>query len=250
MGAPYLDGHGHHTDRSGNLFIEPEELAEATGLLADLGFQLHFHAIGDRAVTAALDTLAAIPGGLRESGRHHIAHLQFVRPSDLGRFAELGVTANFQPLWACRDEQNDQLTVPFVGDERAAWQYRIGSFLRHGARVAFGSDWPVSSADPLQEMHVAVNRMLSTRLGQPGSVETTEPLLPDEAITIGAAVDAFTRGVAYVNHEEDMAGTLELGKLADVAVLTQDIYAVPPAAIGDTTVALTIASGQVVHGDE
>ena len=250
MGAPYLDGHGHHTDRSGSLFIEPEELAEATGLLADLGFQLHFHAIGDRAVTVALDTLAKIPDRLRAGGRHHIAHLQFVRPSDLGRFAELGVTANFQPLWACRDEQNDQLTVPFVGDERAAWQYRIGSFLRLGSRVAFGSDWPVSSADPLQEMHVAVNRVLSTRLGAPGSAETTVPLLPDEAITIGAAVDAFTRGVAYLNHEEDVAGTLELGKLADIAVLSQDVYAVRPAAIGHTTVALTVAGGQIVHGDE
>jgi predicted amidohydrolase YtcJ len=250
MGTPYLDGHGHHTDRSGNLFIEPAELTEAVGLLADLGFQLHFHAIGDRAVTAALDALATIPDGQRASGRHHIAHLQFVSPSDLGRFAALGVTANFQPLWACRDAQNDQLTVPFVGDERAAWQYRIGSLLRLGSRLAFGSDWPVSSADPLQEMHVAVNRMLSTRLGEPGSVETTTPLLPDEAITIGAAVDAFTRGVAYVNHEEDVAGTLEPGKLADIAVLTQDIYAVPPTAIGDTTVALTVASGQIVHGDE
>ena len=235
---------------SGNLFIEPEELAEAIGLLADLGFQLHFHAIGDAAVTAALDALATIPDRLRASGRHHIAHLQFVRPADLERFAELGVTANFQPLWACKDEQNDQLTVPFVGEERAKWQYRIGSFLRHGSRVAFGSDWPVSSADPLQEMHVAVNRMLSTRLGQPGTAETTVPLLPDEAIRIDAAVDAFTLGVAYVNHEEDVAGTLEPGKLADIAVLTQDIYAVPAAAIGDTTVALTVASGQIVHGDE
>jgi predicted amidohydrolase YtcJ len=140
--------------------------------------------------------------------------------------------------------------VPFVGDERAGWQYRIGSLLRLGARVAFGSDWPVSSADPLQEMHVAVNRMLSTRLGEAGSVETTTPLLPDEAIPIDAAVDAFTRGVAYVNHEEDVAGTLEPGKVADVAVLTQDVYAVPAAAIGETTVALTVAGGRIVHGDE
>jgi len=250
MGAPYLDGHGHHTEHSGNLFIEPEELAEAAGRLADLGFQMHFHAIGDRAASAALDAVARIPLEQRAVGRHHIAHLQFVSPADLQRFAPLGVIANFQPLWACRDAQNDELTVAFVGEERAAWQYRIRSFLRLGSRVAFGSDWPVSSADPLQEMHVAVNRMLSTRLGQPGSVETTQPLLPDEAITVGAAVDAFTRGVAYVNHEEDVAGTLELGKLADVAVLTQDIYAIPPAAIGDTTVALTVAGGQIVHGDE
>ena len=250
MGTPYLDGHGHATDRTGNLFIDEAELAEATRRLGDLGFQMHFHAIGDRAVTTALDLLAKLPDGSRAGGRHHIAHLQFVSPADLERFAALGVIANYQPLWACKDEQNDQLTVPFVGPERAMWQYRIGSALRLGTRVAFGSDWPVSSADPLQEMHVAVNRMLSVRLGEPGSVETTMPLLPGEAITVHDAVDAFTRGVAYVNHEEDVAGTLEPGKLADVAVLTQDIYEIPRTTIGNTSVALTIASGQVVYGAE
>jgi hypothetical protein len=108
----------------------------------------------------------------------------------------------------------------------------------------------VSSADPLQELHVAVNRVLSARLGMPGTDETTVPLLPAEAIGVDAAVDAFTRGVAYVNHEEDVAGTLELGKIADFAVLDQDLYAIPAGAIGDTSVAVTIASGQVVHGDE
>jgi predicted amidohydrolase YtcJ len=97
---------------------------------------------------------------------------------------------------------------------------------------------------------VAVNRMLSVRLGDPGSVETTMPLLPGEAITVDATVDAFTRGVAYVNHEEDVAGTLEPGKLADVAVLSQDIYGIPRTTIGNTSVALTIASGRIVHGDE
>jgi predicted amidohydrolase YtcJ len=250
MGAPYLDGHGHATDHAGSLFIEPEELREAAGRLADLGFQMHFHAIGDRAIGAALDALAALPEAQRVSGRHHIAHLQFISPADLERFAKLGITGNFQPLWACTDAQNDTLTVPFVGPERAAWQYRIGSLLRLGARVAFGSDWPVSSADPLQELHVAVNRMLSARLGGRGSVETTVPLLPAEAIGVDAAVDAFTRGVAYLNHEEDMAGTLEPGKAADFAILDQDLYAIPSNAIGDTSVAATIASGQVVHGDE
>jgi predicted amidohydrolase YtcJ len=250
MGEPYLDGHGNVSGHAGSLFIEPDELAEVTGKLAGLGFQLHFHAIGDRAVTAALDALAALPEAQRAGGRHHIAHLQFVRPADLERFAQLGVIANFQPLWACRDEQNDLLTVPFVGPGRAGWQYRIGSLLRLGTRLAFGSDWPVSSADPLQELHVAVNRVLSTRLGEPGSAETTEPLLPAEAIGVDAAVDAFTRGVAYVNHEEDVAGTLEPGKVADIAVLDQDLFTLAPGAIGDTSVALTIAGGQVVHGDE
>jgi len=250
MGAPYLDGHGHVTDHAGSLFIEPDELTEAAGRLADLGFQMHFHAIGDRAVSVALDALAALPESQRISGRHHIAHLQFISPADVERFSKLRVTGNFQPLWACKDEQNDQLTLPFVGLERANWQYRIGSLLRLGTRVAFGSDWPVSSADPLQELHVAVNRMLSARLGEPGTAETTVPLLPAEAIGVDAAVDAFTKGVAYVNHEEEVAGTLEPGKVADFAVLDQDLYAIPRNAIGDTSVALTIASGQVVHGDE
>jgi hypothetical protein len=250
MRAPYLDGHGHATDHAGSLFIEPDELTEIVGTLAGLGFQMHFHAIGDRAVTAALDALATLPQALRTAGRHHIAHLQFVDPADLQRFAALGVAANFQPLWACRDEQNDALTVPFVGKERADWQYRIGSLLRLGTRVAFGSDWPVSSADPLQELHVAVNRMLSARLGDPGSAETTIPLLPEEAITVAAAVDAFTSGVAYVNHEEDVAGVLEPGKVADVAVLDQDIFTLPATAIGNSSVVLTVASGQVVHGGQ
>jgi predicted amidohydrolase YtcJ len=139
-------------------------------------------------------------GALRASGRHHIAHLQFIRPADVERFAPLGVIASFQPLWACKDEQNDRLTLPHVGLARANWQYRIGSLLRLGTRLAFGSDWPVSSADPLQELHVA--------------------------------------------------GTLEPGKVADVAVLDQDLFTIAPNAIGDTRVALTIAAGQVVHGDE
>ena len=234
------------TDHSGSLFIEPDELAEAAGRLADLGFQMHFHAIGDRAVSAALDALAALPRSQRVSGRHHIAHLQFVSPADLERFAKLGVTGNFQPLWACKDDQNDKLTLPFVGLDRASWQYRIGSLLRLGTRVAFGSDWPVSSADPLQELHVAVNRVLSAHLGAPGTTETTVPLLPAEAVGVRRRLDAFTRGVAYVNHEEDVAGTLEPGKIADFAVLDQDLYTIPPNAIGDTIVALTIASGQVV----
>jgi predicted amidohydrolase YtcJ len=250
MGSPYLDGHGHDTSHSGSLFIEREELAEAAYRLAELGFQMHFHAIGDRAVMTALDVLGGLAEAQRASGRHHIAHLQFIHPADLERFAKLGVTGNFQPLWACKDEQNDQLTVPFVGQARANWQYRIGTLLRMGSRIAFGSDWPVSSADPLQELHVAVNRMLSPRLGQPGTTETTVPLLPGEAVGLDVAVDAFTRGVAYVNHEEESAGTLETGKVADFAVLDQDLYAIPATAIGDTSVTLTIASGRVVHGDE
>jgi predicted amidohydrolase YtcJ len=249
MSAPYLDRDGHPTGRRGRLFVEPETLTGAVLRLAAEGFQLHFHAIGDRAVSTALDALAALPDEQRSSGRHHLAHLQFIAPPDLARFRALDAVANFQPLWASHDQQMDEMTVPFVGSERAGWQYLIGSLVRRGTRIAFGSDWPISSADPLQEMHVAVNRVLSERLGQAGEPECASPFLPAQAITVDDAIGAFTSGVDWVNHEEHAAGTLLPGLRADVAVLDQDLYAIPPGEIGGTSVVMTVASGEVVFGD-
>ncbi len=249
MSAPYLDGHGHPTGDGGSLFIEPEILASAVRRLAAEGFQLHFHAIGDRAVTVALDVLEALPAGPRRAARHHVAHLQFIRPADTGRFAALDVVANFQPLWACAEPQMDELTLPFVGQERAGWQYQIAALARRGARIAFGSDWPISSADPLQEMHVAVNRVLSSRLGAAGEPAREIPFMPEQAIGVDAALDAFISGVAWVNHEETVTGTLVPGMRADVAVFDQDLFAIPAGEIGDASVELTISGGAVVHGD-
>ncbi|HYZ52438.1 MAG TPA: amidohydrolase family protein [Streptosporangiaceae bacterium] len=241
-----------------------------------------------------------IAGGARPGGgagpapdlRHHLAHLQFIRPDDLDRFRALGAVANFQPLWACNEPQMTELTLPVVGPERAAWQYRIGELARRGMRIAFGSDWPVSSADPLQEIHVAVNRRLSPELGTPGTAETVpparlrgparlpippslrrlpsslvprssvqaarrpcgslmeQPFFPEEAVTVTEALTAFTAGVAYVNHRDTELGSLRPGSRADIAVLGRDILAIPPGEIGGTRVDLTIAGGQVVHGDE
>jgi predicted amidohydrolase YtcJ len=249
MSAPYLDRDGHPTGHQGRLFIDAETLSNAVRRLAAEGFQLHFHAIGDRAVSTALDALAALPGEQRRNGRHHLAHLQFIAPRDMERFRALDAVANFQPLWACHDPQMDEMTLPFVGPERAGWQYVIGSLVRSGTRIAFGSDWPISSADPLQEMHVAVNRVLSERLGRAGEPESASPFLPAQAITVDDAIGAFTSGVDWVNHEEHAAGRLLPGLRADVAVLDQDLYAIPPGEIGATSVVMTVASGEVVFGD-
>ena len=245
MSAPYLGRGGER----GRLFIDPGPLREATGRLAAEGFQLHFHAIGDRAVSAALDALAALPAGPRRAARHHVAHLQFIAPADMGRFRALDAVANFQPLWACNEPQMEELTLPFVGPERAAWQYQIGSLLRGGTRVAFGSDWPISSADPLQEMHVAVNRVLSERLGRAGEPAYEHPFMPAQAITVDDAIGAFTSGVDWVNHEEHAAGTLRPGMRADLAVLDQDLHAIPAREIGTTSVVMTVAGGTVVFGE-
>ena len=249
MSAPYLDRHGHPTGHDGRLFIDPQTLNAAAGRLAAEGFQLHFHAIGDRAVATALDALAALPAAGRRAARHHVAHLQFIRPQDMGRFRALDAVANFQPLWACAEPQMEELTLPFVGPERAAWQYQIGSLARMGTRIAFGSDWPISSADPLQEMHVAVNRVKSERLGRPGEPECESPFLPEQAITVADAIGAFTSGVDWVNHEENAVGTLRPGLRADVTVLDQDLFTVPASAIGSASVVMTVANGQVVFGN-
>jgi len=237
MSDPYLGGHGR-----GELFIDQGELATIVMALRD--FQLHIHAIGDRAVTTALDALAGLTPAVRAAGRHHIAHLQFVRPSDVPRFAELGVIANFQPLWACLDDQMEELTIPFAGPERSAWQYPIGGVLRGGGRIAFGSDWPVSSPDPLEQIHVAVNRAASPGC-RPGARD--EPFLPEQAITVTEALSAFTSGVAYVNHAEDVTGVLAAGRRADIAVLDQDVFAIPARDIGATSVVMTVADGTVVY---
>jgi len=250
MNAPYLDRHGQPTSHNGNYFIDPEELKTIVQRLSGDGFQLHFHALGDGAVTAGLDALGTLPAAERQSGRHHLAHLQFIAPRDRDRFRQLNAVANFQPLWAAADPQMTELTIPFVGEERATWQYLIGGLAERGARLAFGSDWPVSSGDPLQEMHVAVNRVLSHRIGRAGTPECEEPFLPEQAITVDTAIRAFTEGVAYVNHEESVTGRLEAGMRADVVVLDQDLFAIPPTDIGSTSAVLTVANGRLVHGDE
>jgi predicted amidohydrolase YtcJ len=250
MSSAYLGEPGQHGTHRGHLFIEPDLLSDAVRTLDAEGFQVHFHAIGDRAVASALDAIDGVGDARRGRNRHHIAHLQFIAPSDLDRFAEVGAIANFQPLWACNDPQMDELTVPYVGEERAAWQYSIGSLVSRHARVVFGSDWPVSSPDPLQEIHVAVNRMLSTKLGRSGTAETTKPFRPDQGLSLDDALAAFTRGVAYVNGDEDLLGVLDVGRRGDVAVLSRDLFTIPATEIGDTTVDLTVAGGVVVHGDE
>ncbi len=235
MSRPYRDGCGAHTHNDGLSFVDPARLAEAVTRLDAEGFQVHVHAIGDRAVREALDAFGAARGANGPSrGRHHIAHLQFVAPADRERFARLDVAANLQALWAVGDEAMTEMTLPFVDEEVAAWQYPFGSLARAGARLVAGSDWPVSTPDPLQALHVAVNRV------EPGG--SGEPFLPEEALTAEQAFAAYTSGSAYVNHRDD-SGTLAAGAVADLAVLDRDPFAGDPAGIGETTVRGTYVDG-------
>ena len=157
-------------------FVPRDVLLEAVPRLDAEGFQVHVHAIGDRAVRDALDAFEAARRGSRQArpgttddNRHHIAHLQVVHPDDVRRFADLGVAANMQPLWAAHEPQMDELTIPFLGPERSTWQYPFAALRDAGARLVAGSDSPVTSPDPLWGMHVAVNRIAppEERVGDP-----------------------------------------------------------------------------------
>ena len=237
---PYLDGCGCQSGNSGLSYVDPADLAEQVSRLDIAGFGVHVHAIGDRAVREALDAFdAARANNPVSRGRHHIAHLQVLHHDDIPRFAELSVTANMQALWAAHEPQMDELTIPFLGTERAARQYPFGSLLRAGARLAAGSDWAVSSANPLEGIHVAVNRTLPD--AEPGA----EPLLPGQALTLAEALAAYTAGSAYVNHLDE-TGAVAPGYLADLVVLDRDPFAGPPGEIASTTVALTYVEGQQV----
>ncbi|MER6072640.1 amidohydrolase [Streptomyces sp. NPDC001817] len=239
---PYLDRCGCATGNRGKSFIDPGQLPKYVTELDALGFQCHFHALGDRAVRDALDAVEAARAANGPSDtRPHLAHLQVVHPDDVPRFALLGATANIQPLWAAHEPQMDELTIPFLGPERAALQYPFGALLRSGARLAAGSDWPVSSPDPLQGIHVAVNRV------EPGG--TGPVFLPEERLTLADALGAYTAGSAYVNHLHD-SGRVAVGALADLVVLDRDPFAGPPEAIAETGVALTYVGGERVYGAE
>ena len=246
MLTPYLDHDGHETDNCGISFVEPEALKQHVTELDAAGFQVHVHALGDRAVREALDAVEAARRTNGPGGRHHLAHLQVVHPADLPRFGPLGVVANFQPLWACAEEQMVELTLPFLGPERSAQQYPIGSLARRGVPIAFGSDWPVSSPNPLEELHVAVTRTPPAELDGGADVP---PFLPDERIGLAAGLSAFTRGSAYVNGLEATTGSLEVGKLADLALLDRNLFVVDAAdgGIPAAEVLLTMVDGDVVY---
>ena len=239
MTAPYRDACGCATGNAGLSFIDPAALPGYVTALDALGFQTHFHALGDRAVRDALDAIEAAraANGPRDT-RPHLAHLQVVHPDDVPRFARLGATANIQALWAAHEPQMDELTIPFLDPALAARQYPFGDLRRAGARLAAGSDWPVSSPDPLQGIHVAVNR------AHPGSGEP--PFLAAQKLDLATALTAYTAGSAYVNHLDD-TGTLRAGQRADLVVLDRDPFEAPAEAIGDTRVALTYVRGAEVY---
>jgi predicted amidohydrolase YtcJ len=246
---PYLDRDGHPTDNRGISFVDPAVLNEAVTRLDAAGFQIHFHSLAERAVREALDAVesARRANGMTD-GRHHLAHIQVIHPDDLPRFRRLGAVANAQPLWAAHEAQMDELTIPFLGEPRWTWQYPFASLVRHGAMIAMGSDWSVSSPNPLEEIHVAVNRVMPP--SYPYRVDGRNVFLPDERLDLPTSIAAFTIGSAYVNHLDADTGSIEVGKYADLAVLDHNIFDGPVEEIANAKVHLTYVEGQRVFADD
>lgn len=248
MLEPYLDAGGHAGHNRGKSFFDPEELKRYVTLVDSHGFQAHFHVIGDRAVREVLDAVeAARSANGATDNRHCAAHIQVVHPDDVPRFARNGLVANGQPLWACNEPQMVELTLPFLGPERSAWQYPFGSLVRAGSRLCFGSDWPVSTPDVMAQVHVAVNRTEPPDHLYGGGAHDHEVFLPTERVDLETAIAAFTMGSAYVNHLDGETGSVTPGKRADLAVCDRDLFASPLDEIGTVRVDMTYADGVLVH---
>ena len=238
MSEPYyVDG-----NPVGIPMVEPTFLKDVVTALDAEGFQVHFHAIGDAAITHCLDAVAAaIDANGNSHRRHHISHLQAIHPNDLSRFRELDVIANFQPLWAYADSYITDLTIPFIGDERANWLYTIRSVINAGGMIAFGSDWAVSTANPFPQIETAITRA--------DADADDETFMPHETIDLATALAAFTINSAYVNGIDDVSGSIQVGKLADLVVLDQNLFSIPAKQISETKVLLTLFGGRPVHGE-
>lgn len=228
-------------DHKGEPNLSPEALSAYASKLDAAGFQVHMHAIGDRAVRMSLDAVEAakVANGDTDN-RHHIAHLEIVQPEDIQRFAALGVSANMQTLWHFRDAYITDLTEPFLEKDLQRWLYPAKSFRNAGARVVWGSDWPVSTSDPFDSMEVAVLRR------DPHAADG-ETWLPEEALSVDDMIRALTIEGAYLMGQEDTRGSLEVGKQADFIVLDANPYKVNPVDISEISVTATYIDGQKVY---
>jgi predicted amidohydrolase YtcJ len=233
---PYLNRPGN----AGAPNLEAGPLDSLVAALDKAGFQVHVHAIGDRAIRLTLDAFeqARKINGPRDS-RHIIAHLELIDPQDIPRFKSLGVIADFQPLWAFQDSYIRDLTEPVLGPARSRWLYPIGSVLETGAVVAGGSDWSVSSMNPLEAIQVGV-----TRRGP--DADSGAAWIPEEMAPLDAMIRAYTINAAYARFADSTTGSITVGKLADLVLLDRDLFAIPAGEIARTKVRTTILGGRIV----
>lgn len=234
MLEPYLDGSNFPP------FYEQDELNALYEKLDQMGLQIHTHAIGDGAIRIALDAYehALFANGPNDN-RHQIVHLQLIDEEDIPRFAELNVAANFQCMWCYPDVYID-LAVDIVGEERVQQFYPVRSVKETGALLVGGSDWDVSSLNPLDAIETAVRR-------QDPFEKSGRVLGENQDIDLATALDMYTRNAAYIMRLEDKTGSIEVGKRADLIVLDRNLFDIPVTEINEARVLLTLMDGRTVY---
>lgn len=239
MMEPYLDAQGRPTRNRGPSYFEQDNLNRIVTAADAAGLTVHIHAIGDRAVRSALDAIADARhrnGAL--DNRDQIAHLELIDPTDFPRFKELGVIANFQLLWAQRDDYIDKATIRYIGPQRSRYLYPARSLRDAGALIVGGSDWSVSTFNAFAAMEHAITR--SEGRGHPA-------LLPEQSLTVQDMVDAYTINAASALKQERTTGSLEVGKRGDFIVLDRDIYSIDAFDLHNTEVQATYLDGREVY---
>jgi predicted amidohydrolase YtcJ len=237
---PYLDRKGD----SGRPIYDPVRLKNLALELDARGFQIHVHAIGDRAIRMTLDAFAyARTRNGAHDARHTITHLELIDPVDIPRFRDLGVIPDFQALWANGDEYLTRLTEPALGPKRTRWLYPIASVVRSGAVVTGGSDWSVSSLNPLDAIETGITHQ---QLDQPQQ----RPWNPAERVDLATMIAMYTINAAYQSHLERETGSIEAGKLADLVVLDRNLFELPSREIHRVRVLRTILQGKTVYRAE
>jgi len=234
---PYVGG-----DDRGPTLMPPDVFAAAILALDRAGIQTHIHSIGDRATRIALDAFEAARAANGPDGpAHQIAHLQLVHPADIPRFKPLRVSANIQGLWAYRDEETQELVEPAIGPERAARLYPLGSLERAGATLVGGSDWSVTSMNPLPAIEIALTRR--------GARQPAGPAwLPEQVVSsVDAMLNAYTINGARQQLHDNETGSITVGKAADLVVLDKDLKSIPVVDINTARVLHTFIDGVQVY---
>lgn len=245
--ARLLEDYSDRPGERGLSMFNQERLNEVVTALDKERFQVHIHADGDGALRESLDAFAFAreSNGTRDS-RHQVAHLELVHPDDIPRLRTLGVIANVQPLWSTSRYYIGDLINVKLGEERKRWMEINRSFLAEGVTVAYGSDWFVTSPNPMDLIEAAVTRI---RPALPlADKRTAQAMLPGEEVTLADAIASYTINGAFANFQEDVTGSLETGKLADIVVLDRNLFDVEPVRISETRVLLTFLGGRLVHG--
>lgn len=238
LSAAMLEPYASAPDNKGLLLLDADTLTHMVIERDAAGFQIGIHAIGDRANRVVLDAFAAaIDRNGRRDSRHRVEHAQFVSAADLDRFGSLGVIASVQPSHLLTDLR---WAPTLLGRERETDAYRWKSFIDSGAHVCFGTDYPVEPIDPMRGLYAAVTRQFETG-GPRGGWH------PEESLDVATAIAAYTLQPAFAEFEETRKGSLSVGKLADIVVLSSDPIAVMPRALLDTRVDITIVEGNVVY---